>query len=84
MNDRGASAPLRKGAIVAMKPMLTPSEIESQVALELPERDMLSLITIVALNGVVTTITVANNDVAAQVCAQALSSGDVLSCDIHQ
>ncbi len=69
---------------MATKPMLTPSEIDSQVALELPERDMLSLITLVALNGVVTTITVANNDVAVQVCAQALSSGDFLSCNIHQ
>jgi len=64
--------------------MLTPSEIESQVALELPERDMLSLITLVALNGVVTTVTVANNDVAVQVCAQALSSGDFLRCTVSQ
>jgi len=69
---------------MAAKPMLTPSEIESQVALELPERDMLSLITLVALNGVVTTVTVANNDVAVQVCAQALSSGDFLRCTVSQ
>jgi hypothetical protein len=64
--------------------MLTPSEIDDQVALELPDRDMLSLVTLVALNGVTTTITVANNDVAVQVCAQALSSGDFLNCQISQ
>jgi hypothetical protein len=69
---------------MAQKPTLTPDVIESQSALELPERDMLSLVTLVALNGDVTTITVANNDVAVQVCAQALSSGDFLRCTISQ
>lgn len=69
---------------MAAKPTLTPNVIESQSALELPERDMLSLVTLIALNGNVTTITVANNDVAVQVCAQALSSGDFLRCTISQ
>jgi hypothetical protein len=69
---------------MAEKPMLTPKEMDSQVALELPERDMLSLITLIALNGNTTTITVANNDVAVQVCAQALSSGDFLRCTVTQ
>ena len=69
---------------MAGKPMLTPRVMESQSMLELPERDMLSLVTLVALNGVVTTINVVNNDVAVQVCAQALSSGDFLSCRISQ
>jgi hypothetical protein len=64
--------------------MLTPAVIESQSMLELPERDMLSLVTLVALNGVVTTITVANNDIAVQVCAQALASGNFLTCTIRQ
>jgi hypothetical protein len=69
---------------MADKPMLTPAVIESQSMLELPERDMLSLVTLVALNGVVTTITVANNDIAVQVCAQALASGNFLTCTIRQ
>ena len=69
---------------MADKPMLTPAEIESQSMLELPERDMLSLVTLVALNGVVTTITVANNNIAVQVCAQALASGNFLTCTIRQ
>jgi hypothetical protein len=69
---------------MATKPMLTPSEIDSQFALELPERDMLSLVTIVALNGVVTTVNVINNDVAAQVCAQALASQSAQSCFVDQ
>lgn len=70
--------------MVTEKKPLSLEQIESQSALELPERDMLSLVTLVALNGVVTTITVANNDIAVQVCAQALSSGDFLSCRITQ
>ncbi len=70
--------------MLAQKSTLSLEDIESQAALELPERDMLSLVTLVALNGVVTTITVANNDIAVQVCAQALASGDFLSCTIRQ
>ena len=69
---------------MAGKPMLTPREIDNQVALELPDRDMLSLITIIALNGNTTTVTVANNDVAVQVCAQALASGNFLNCQVSQ
>ena len=70
--------------MIAQKSTLDLEDIESQAALELPERDMLSLVTLVALNGVVTTITVANNDIAVQVCAQALASGDFQSCRISQ
>ncbi len=66
------------------KTTLTLEDIESQAALELPERDMLSLVTIVALNGVITTINVVNNDVAAQVCAQALTNASVQSCTVSQ
>ena len=66
------------------KQALSLTDIESQAMVELPERDMLSLVNIVALNGNTVTITVANNKVAAQVCAQALSSGDVLRCTVTQ
>lgn len=69
---------------MAAKPMLTPRDIDSQVALELPERDMLALVTLVALNGVVTTVNVVNNDVAAQICAQALANNSVQSCFVDQ
>ncbi len=66
------------------KRTLSLADIESQAMVELPERDMLSLVNLIALNGNTVTITVANNKVAAQVCAQALASGDFLSCTVRQ
>jgi hypothetical protein len=69
---------------MARKPMLTHEEIQGQTALELPERDMLALVTIIALNGVRVFIPVQNNDVAVQVCAQALASGNALNCTVTQ
>jgi len=64
--------------------MLTHEDIQGQTALELPERDMLALVTLVALNGVFVFVPVKNNDVAVQVCAQALASGDYLNCHVGQ
>lgn len=69
---------------MATKPMLTSNELESQTALELPERDMLALVTIVALNGVITTIEVEDVNVGAQICAQALANQSVQSCEVTQ
>jgi hypothetical protein len=69
---------------MATKPMLSSELLESQSALELPERDMLALVTLVALNGVITTIEVEDVNVGAQVCAQALTSGSFLSCEVTQ
>jgi len=69
---------------MSAKPMLTLEEIESQTALELPERDMLALINLIALNGVVVNIPIQNNNVAVQVCATLLATGAFTSCTVTQ
>ena len=54
------------------KKRLTAEAIESQVAIELPRREMLSLVNVYirnVLNGLHVRLTVANNNVAVQVCA---------------
>jgi hypothetical protein len=61
------------------KHALSVEELEAQAALELPEREMLGLVTIViknVLNGLRIRVNVNNNDVAVQVCAivQALNT----------
>lgn len=76
-----------------MKQMLTMAEIESQAALELPERHMLSLVTVVitnVLNNLSVNVDVKNNNVAVQVCAVVdllngiLLFGNQLTCTIRQ
>jgi hypothetical protein len=74
------------------KQRLAIGEIESQVALELPKRDMLALVTIVItnlLNNLSIDVDVSKNNIAVQVCAvvQALNTilvGDTLRCEIEQ
>jgi hypothetical protein len=74
------------------KQRLAIGEIESQIALELPKRDMLALITVVVtnlLNNLHVEVDVRNNNVAVQVCAvvQALNTilvGQTLTCEIEQ
>lgn len=74
------------------KKRLSLEAMESQTALELPCRHMLSLVNITirnVLNGLHLTVTVANNNVAVQVCAtvQALNAIIVpskLTCKILQ
>lgn len=66
--------------------------IESQIALELPKREMLALINVFitnVLNGLTVNIPVQNNNVAVQVCAvvQALNTilvGESLTCEVRQ
>lgn len=76
-----------------MKKMLTMTEIESQTALELPERRMLGLVTVVitnVLNNLSVDVTVRNNNVAVQICAVVdllngiLLFGNQLTCTIQQ
>jgi len=75
-----------------MKKMLTMAEIESQTALELPERKMLALVNVVitnVLNHLSVNIPVQNNRVAVQVCAavQAINTilaQTTLTCFIQQ
>jgi len=76
-----------------MKKMLTMTEIDSQTALELPERRMLGLVTVVitnVLNNLSVDVTVRNNSVAVQICAVVdllngiLLFGNQLTCTIQQ
>jgi hypothetical protein len=78
--------------VLLEKQRVSLEELESQVALELPEREMLALVTIVitnVLNNLSIDIDVNNNRVAVQVCAvvQALNSittVDHFTCTIQQ
>jgi len=76
-----------------MKKMLTMAEIEAQSVLELPERRMLGLVTVVitnVLNNLSVDVTVRNNNVAVQICAVVdllngiLLFGNQLTCTIQQ
>jgi hypothetical protein len=73
------------------KKRLTLDELDAQTALELPERDMMALVTVVItnlLNNLSVDVDVRNNNVAVQVCAvvTALNTfvGTSLTCDIQQ
>jgi hypothetical protein len=73
------------------KKRLTLDELDAQTALELPEREMMALVTVVItnlLNNLSIDVDVKNNNVAVQVCAvvTALSSlvATPLSCEIAQ
>lgn len=67
------------------KKMLSDADIDSQAALELPDREML-LVTIVItnlLNNLTIDIDVRNVNVAAQICANLLATGN-FDCRIAQ
>jgi hypothetical protein len=73
------------------KKRLTLEELDAQTALELPEREMMALVTIIItnlLNNLSIDVDVKNNNVAVQVCAvvTALSSlvSTPLDCSIQQ
>ena len=75
------------------KEALSLDDLEAQYALELPEREMLGLITVVitnVLNGLSVDVTVKNVKVAVQVCAVVdlintiLTNGNQLTCTIGQ
>ena len=68
------------------KKILTDADLESQAALELPDREMM-LVTIVIgnlLSGNTVTIDVRNVDVALQVCANVLANLPNLTCEVQQ
>ena len=68
------------------KKMLSDADLESQAALELPDREML-LVTIVItnlLNGLEIEVDVRNVRVAAEVCAQVLANRSNIDCRILQ
>ena len=73
------------------KKRLTLDDLDAQTALELPEREMMALVTVIItnlLNNLSVDVDVRNNNVAVQVCAvvTALSSlvSTPLSCEIQQ
>ena len=75
------------------KKMLTDELVASQTAIELPQRRMLSLVTVVitnVLNNLSINVNVKNNNIAVQVCAvvQAINTilapGSSLTCTIGQ
>ena len=84
--------------VLAEKRPLVAEELEGQAALELPDRDMLALVTVVitnVLNDLSIDVDVRNINVALQVCAvvndvNAILVDDtgaslaILSCDIEQ
>ena len=74
-----------------LKETLTLDDLESQFALELPDREMLSLVTITitnVLNNLSVDVTVRNNNIAVQICAvlNVLNQniGTNLTCTINQ
>ena len=72
--------------MVAEKKTLSLDELESQAAVELPDRDLM-LVTIVItnlLNNLTIDIDVRNVNVAAQVCAAVLSNNSDVDCRVTQ
>jgi hypothetical protein len=74
------------------KKRLTLEELEAQTALELPERDMMALVTVVitdVLNNLSVDVDVNNNKVAVQICAvvnllNSITTTDHFDCVIGQ
>ena len=71
--------------MVAEKLMLSDAELESQVALELPDREMLQIIVTITnlLNNNTVTVTVRDINVAAQICANLIATGN-FACGFTQ
>ena len=67
------------------KRMLSDLDLESQVALELPDREMLQIIITITnlLNNNTVTVTVRDVHVAAQICANLISTGN-FECSFTQ
>jgi hypothetical protein len=78
--------------MVLEKEALSLDELEAQYAAELPEREMLGLITIIitnVLNNLSVDVEVKNVNIAVQVCAivnvlNSILDGDRLTCFIQQ
>ena len=69
-----------------MKKTLSVAELDSQVAMELPDREMM-LVTVVItnlLNNNTVEIDVRNIRIAAQICAAVLTSQTVVDCKVVQ
>jgi len=74
------------------KKLLTLDELESQTALELPDRELMALVNVIitnVLNNVFVSIPVQNNHVAVQVCAAVQAINTIiaptsLTCTVGQ
>jgi hypothetical protein len=70
-----------------VKKTLNMAELDAQTAVELPDRDLMALVTIVIGNVNIlrdVEITVRNVDVAAQICAAVVAANTQLTCEIQQ
>ena len=71
--------------MTAQKQLLSQADLDSQMALELPNRDLM-LVTIVItnlLNNLTIDVDVRNVNVAAQICAQLIATGN-FDCRVAQ
>jgi hypothetical protein len=66
---------------IVMKKVLSFEELEGQTAVELPDREMMALITIV-IGAIVITIPIQIEDVAVQICGVLLAQG--IECTVTQ
>ena len=69
-----------------MKKLLNTADLDAQMAVELPNRDLM-LVTIVItnlLNNNTVEIDVRNIDIAVQICANALANNSNVTCEIQQ
>ena len=69
-----------------MKKQLSTLDIESQMAVELPDRELILVTVIITniLNNNTVTIDVRNIDIAAQICAAVLSNNADVTCEVRQ
>ena len=71
--------------MLLQKQALSLEELDSQVALELPDRETMQVVVIITnlIRDITVTIDVRNVDVAAQICAALLATGR-FDCQIQQ
>jgi hypothetical protein len=76
---------------LSTKPFLTPDMLDAQATFQLPDRQLLALVTVVItnlLNNLTIDVDVQNNKVAVQVCAvvQAITANNfaALGCEVRQ
>ncbi len=65
-----------------MKKLLNTADLDAQMAVELPDRDMMALITITLITGDIRILNLRNVDidVANNICVQLLANESVLDC----
>ncbi len=71
--------------MLLQKQALSLEELDSEVALELPDRETMQVVIIITdlIRDITVTVDVRNVNVAAQICAQLIATGR-FSCEIQQ